>query len=144
MRFLWRRKYFFLNISYISMAGAAKKHQQQTGSRSAFKFSRTESRTGKMQTLTFVIPVHSKFHPFGKHLTKSETQIQPRQDSRWWPTRQSGTCGGLQYFHFHGRPVPASYLPVAAHGQQLSNTTILTIISFIIRRHYYYEMPPLL
>ena len=40
--------------------------------------------------------------------------------------RHSGTCGGLQYFHFHGRPVPASYLPVAAaHGQQLSNTTIL-------------------
>ena len=128
MRFLWRRKYFFLNISYISMASAVKKHQQQTGSRSAFKFSRTESRTGEMQTLTFVIPVHSKFHPFGKHLTKSETQIPPRPDSRWWPTRQSGTCGDSSTFTFM-EDLWQLATCLSQHTAATSTTTILNVCS---------------
>merc|ERR1712025_1235212 len=39
----------------------------------------------------------------------SEIQNQPRQDSKWRTTLQSGTCGGPD-FHFHGRPVVATCL----------------------------------
>jgi len=107
--------------------GRCKKHQQQTGSRSAYKFSRTESRNGEMQNklLWFQLTQPSTLLATSSKLREIwKSESNQGQNSKWRLETSLWGCG-VQHSHFQRSACVAGRQQLPTHHFVSGSTTAI-------------------